>query len=279
MAVPKKRTSSARRDKRRKTHKAAGIRLNECPRCHSPRRPHRVCHTCGTYAGREVIAHEIGQATRPPALVDDDRPRRPRSRAGARVLIEARDEVAAEGITVRVFGEPSELADDRVGRRGRGVRGDRADRQRRGARRRSPPQARRLDRPRRRRCRRGQRRRGRQRRLDRRDPDRLDARPAPDERRAAARACPAAGGPRAASARRPCSSTSAPTPRPVPADLAQYGFLGSAFSQAVLGIESPRVALLSIGEEAKKGTPRVIEAHEVLAAAAGHRVHRQRRGS
>lgn len=54
-----------------------------------------------------------------------------------------------------------------------------------------------------------------------------------------------------------------------PADLAQYGFLGSAFSAAVLGIESPRVALLSIGEEPKKGTPRVIEAHEMLAAAEG----------
>lgn len=54
-----------------------------------------------------------------------------------------------------------------------------------------------------------------------------------------------------------------------PADLAQYAFLGSAFSSAVLGIERPRVALLSIGEEAKKGTPRVIEAHEILAAGKG----------
>ena len=36
------------------THRAAKPRLNECPRCHSPRRPHRVCGVCGTYAGREV---------------------------------------------------------------------------------------------------------------------------------------------------------------------------------------------------------------------------------
>ena len=56
MAVPKKRTSSARRDKRRANHKAGKARLNSCPRCHSPRLPHRVCPTCGTYAGREVIA-------------------------------------------------------------------------------------------------------------------------------------------------------------------------------------------------------------------------------
>ena len=61
MAVPKKRTSSARRDKRRATHKAGKARLNSCPRCHSPRLPHRVCPTCGTYAGREVISHSVPQ--------------------------------------------------------------------------------------------------------------------------------------------------------------------------------------------------------------------------
>ncbi len=55
MAVPKKRTSRTRRDSRRATHGISAPRLNECPRCHSPRLPHRVCPTCGTYAGREVI--------------------------------------------------------------------------------------------------------------------------------------------------------------------------------------------------------------------------------
>lgn len=63
MAVPKKRTSSARRDKRRAQHKAAEPTLNRCPRCHSPRLPHRVCPTCGTYAGREVVAHRIADTT------------------------------------------------------------------------------------------------------------------------------------------------------------------------------------------------------------------------
>jgi large subunit ribosomal protein L32 len=61
MAVPKKRTSRARRDKRRATHSVSAPRTNRCPRCHSPRLPHRVCPTCGTYAGREVIAHEVGE--------------------------------------------------------------------------------------------------------------------------------------------------------------------------------------------------------------------------
>ena len=30
--------------------------LNECPQCHKPRRPHRVCPSCGFYAGREVVS-------------------------------------------------------------------------------------------------------------------------------------------------------------------------------------------------------------------------------
>jgi glycerol-3-phosphate acyltransferase PlsX len=48
-------------------------------------------------------------------------------------------------------------------------------------------------------------------------------------------------------------------------DLVQFAFLGSAFSQAVLGIESPRVALLSSGEEPKKGTVEIVDAHAELA--------------
>jgi large subunit ribosomal protein L32 len=67
MAVPKKRTSRARRDKRRATHKVAAARLNECPRCHQPRLPHRVCPNCGTYAGREVISHEVAEAPTAPS--------------------------------------------------------------------------------------------------------------------------------------------------------------------------------------------------------------------
>ena len=67
MAVPKKRTSSARRDKRRATHKATQATLARCPRCHSPHIPHRVCPTCGTYAGREVVRHEVGDTTAGPA--------------------------------------------------------------------------------------------------------------------------------------------------------------------------------------------------------------------
>jgi len=48
-------------------------------------------------------------------------------------------------------------------------------------------------------------------------------------------------------------------------DLVQFAVMGAAFSEAVLGVARPRVALLSVGEEAKKGTPEVVEAHAELA--------------
>lgn len=59
MAVPKRKTSKARRDKRR----ASSYRLNkatvvECPQCHEPKQPHRICRACGYYKNREVIAAE-----------------------------------------------------------------------------------------------------------------------------------------------------------------------------------------------------------------------------
>ena len=50
-----------------------------------------------------------------------------------------------------------------------------------------------------------------------------------------------------------------------PQHLIQFAFLGSAFSAAVLDVGSPRVALLSVGEEQKKGRADVVEAHEALA--------------
>jgi phosphate acyltransferase len=51
--------------------------------------------------------------------------------------------------------------------------------------------------------------------------------------------------------------------------LVQFAFLGAAFSEAVLGVERPRVGLLSVGEEASKGRDEVVEAHESLSGAAG----------
>jgi glycerol-3-phosphate acyltransferase PlsX len=52
-----------------------------------------------------------------------------------------------------------------------------------------------------------------------------------------------------------------------PEHLVQFAYMGSAFMEAVHGVERPRVGLLSVGEEPNKGTPDVVEAHERLAAA------------
>ncbi len=46
--------------------------------------------------------------------------------------------------------------------------------------------------------------------------------------------------------------------------LYEYGVMSTAYAQKVLGIERPRVALLSIGEEDKKGTDLVKQTHELL---------------
>jgi glycerol-3-phosphate acyltransferase PlsX len=51
--------------------------------------------------------------------------------------------------------------------------------------------------------------------------------------------------------------------------LVQFAFLGAAFSEAVLGVERPRVGLLSVGEEAGKGREEVAAAHALLAKARG----------
>jgi glycerol-3-phosphate acyltransferase PlsX len=47
-------------------------------------------------------------------------------------------------------------------------------------------------------------------------------------------------------------------------NLAQYAQMGAIFSERVLGVERPRVALLSIGEEKGKGDARIRRATELL---------------
>ncbi len=51
--------------------------------------------------------------------------------------------------------------------------------------------------------------------------------------------------------------------------LVQFAYLGAAFSEAVLGVEGPRVGLLSVGEEAGKGREEVVEANSILAGSTG----------
>jgi glycerol-3-phosphate acyltransferase PlsX len=51
-----------------------------------------------------------------------------------------------------------------------------------------------------------------------------------------------------------------------PEILVQFAFMGAAYASAVLGIERPRVALLSNGSEAERGSQLVIDTHARLAA-------------
>ena len=52
-----------------------------------------------------------------------------------------------------------------------------------------------------------------------------------------------------------------------PEHLVQFAFMGSALAQVVHGVSRPRVALLSIGEEATRGTQVVLDVHERLSTA------------
>jgi glycerol-3-phosphate acyltransferase PlsX len=54
-----------------------------------------------------------------------------------------------------------------------------------------------------------------------------------------------------------------------PEHLVQFAHMGSAFAEAVMGVESPRVALLSNGEEPGKGTPDLVTVHEQLSGPGG----------
>ncbi len=77
---------------------------------------------------------------------------------------------------------------------------------------------------------------------------------------------------------RPCVATPIPNPGRAPSTmvdaganaectpqmLVQFAKLAAAFSSARFGIDAPSVGLLSIGEEATKGSPLVKETHELL---------------
>jgi large subunit ribosomal protein L32 len=59
MAVPKRKTSRQRRDKRRSSvWKLEAPTLVKCSHCGELKVPHRVCANCGYYGDREVIKKE-----------------------------------------------------------------------------------------------------------------------------------------------------------------------------------------------------------------------------
>ena len=57
MAVPKRKVSRARRDKRRsQVWKLSAPAFSRCKQCGELKLPHRVCPNCNYYDGKEVVA-------------------------------------------------------------------------------------------------------------------------------------------------------------------------------------------------------------------------------
>jgi large subunit ribosomal protein L32 len=58
MPVPKRKTGKAVRDSRRAHDHLEAPAQSLCPQCHQPKLPHRVCPTCGSYKGKEIVETE-----------------------------------------------------------------------------------------------------------------------------------------------------------------------------------------------------------------------------
>jgi large subunit ribosomal protein L32 len=58
VAVPKRRTTKAKRDSRRSHWKTDPPTYSLCPQCRQPKLPHRVCANCGYYGGRQAVEVE-----------------------------------------------------------------------------------------------------------------------------------------------------------------------------------------------------------------------------
>ena len=55
MALPKRRHSKTRRDKRRTHDRLNSPNLGLCPQCGQAKLAHRVCSHCGYYKGKQVV--------------------------------------------------------------------------------------------------------------------------------------------------------------------------------------------------------------------------------
>ncbi|MBC7250922.1 MAG: 50S ribosomal protein L32 [Anaerolineae bacterium] len=54
-ALPKRKVSKGRRNRRRSHDALKPMNLVACPQCHEMKLPHQVCPSCGTYRGVQVI--------------------------------------------------------------------------------------------------------------------------------------------------------------------------------------------------------------------------------
>ncbi|MDX8389093.1 MAG: 50S ribosomal protein L32 [Mariprofundaceae bacterium] len=58
MAVPKRKTSTSKRNMRRAHDSLTALATSECSNCGETVRLHHACAHCGHYKGREVIAKD-----------------------------------------------------------------------------------------------------------------------------------------------------------------------------------------------------------------------------
>jgi large subunit ribosomal protein L32 len=62
--VPKRRTTSSKRDMRRANHdKVAAPNLVPCSNCSAPALPHRICAACGFYGKRAILQKKDDEGT------------------------------------------------------------------------------------------------------------------------------------------------------------------------------------------------------------------------
>lgn len=55
MPVPKRRTSTSKKNQRRSHDALAPVAVQECPECGERTLRHRACPHCGHYRGRQVV--------------------------------------------------------------------------------------------------------------------------------------------------------------------------------------------------------------------------------
>ena len=58
MAVPKRKMSKMKKRMRKAANRYEGVQATFCSACNAPALPHRVCPSCGTYKGKQVITVE-----------------------------------------------------------------------------------------------------------------------------------------------------------------------------------------------------------------------------
>jgi large subunit ribosomal protein L32 len=58
MPTPKRKKGRAPTRQRASQWKSTPPTFSECPQCHQPKLPHRVCANCGYYAGKQILEVE-----------------------------------------------------------------------------------------------------------------------------------------------------------------------------------------------------------------------------